>query len=179
MPYKLVSKNNLLVGVESYYNGHIFLKGRGVISIGSYCTFGENLRIIAGNNHNYNYAALQVTFYKRFFGRYVGHIPEKGIEIGSDVWSGDNVTILDGSKVGDGCVLASGSVVKGFIPPYSIAGGVPAKVIKKRFSPDVINLLMSIEWWRWDDKKIESNYVLFHSDLSLLNADDVKKILVD
>lgn len=178
MAYVLSSKENLKVGKESYYNGKIYIKGRGLIDIGSYCTFGENLRIIGGNNHNYNYPAMQVTFYRKHFGRYAGHIPEAGVKIGSDVWSGDNVTVLDGSIIGDGCVLASGAVVKGVFPPYTIIGGIPGRILKYRFSSEVRELMENIKWWDWDDEKISRNYKFFHSDFSTLSVQQIKDILV-
>lgn len=56
----------------------------------------------------------------------------KGITVGSDVYIGSNVTVLDGVTIGEGCVLAAGAVVNKDVPPYSIVGGVPAKLIKER-----------------------------------------------
>ena len=59
-------------------------------------------------------------------------VKRKGIIIGKDCWIGAKVTILDGTVIGDGCIVAAGAVVRGYIPPYSIIGGIPAKVIKSR-----------------------------------------------
>ncbi|MEO1486680.1 MAG: CatB-related O-acetyltransferase, partial [Bacteroidota bacterium] len=69
------------------------------------------------------------------------------IEIGNDVWIGAQVTILDGVKIGDGAIIASGALVNRDVPPYSIWGGVPAKEIKKRFDEHVIERLLAIKWW--------------------------------
>ena len=60
------------------------------------------------------------------------------VYIGEDVWLGCNVTVLSGVNIGRGCIVAAGAVVNKSLPPYSIAGGVPAKVIKQRFSPEEI-----------------------------------------
>ena len=60
------------------------------------------------------------------------YVKRKGIIIGKDCWIGAKVTILDGTVIGDGCIVAAGAVVRGYIPPYSIIGGIPAKVIKSR-----------------------------------------------
>jgi tetrahydrodipicolinate N-succinyltransferase len=60
-------------------------------------------------------------------------------------------------EIGDGAVIAAGSVVTRSIPPYSIAGGVPAKVIKLRFSPEIIDALLILKWWDWPTHKIQAN----------------------
>ena len=67
--------------------------------------------------------------------------------IGNDVWIGANAIILQGVTIGDGAIIAAGAVVTKDVPPYAIVGGVPAKVIKYRFSDDVILKLLEIKWW--------------------------------
>ncbi|MEQ1732910.1 MAG: CatB-related O-acetyltransferase [Bacteroidia bacterium] len=73
-------------------------------------------------------------------------------EIGNDVWIGNNVSIKYGVKVGDGAIIGSGAVVTKDVAPYSIVGGVPAKVIKYRFTPEQITYLQQLKWW---DKELE------------------------
>jgi virginiamycin A acetyltransferase len=75
---------------------------------------------------------------------------EKGIIIGNDVWIGLNVTILRGVKIGDGAIVAGGAVVTKDVPPYSIVGGVPARVIKQRFTSQVIERLLNLKWWDYE-----------------------------
>jgi virginiamycin A acetyltransferase len=79
----------------------------------------------------------------------------KKIKIGNDVFIGANVTILDGIEIGDGAVIGAGSVVSKNIPPYSIAVGSPIRIIKKRFEDKIINELLNIKWWNWDDINIQ------------------------
>jgi acetyltransferase-like isoleucine patch superfamily enzyme len=67
--------------------------------------------------------------------------------IGSDVWIGSNVTILQGVTVGHGAVIAAGAVVTKDVPPYAIAVGVPARVVRQRFPPDVVRELLELRWW--------------------------------
>ena len=67
--------------------------------------------------------------------------------IGNDVWIGAKVNILSGVNIGNGSIIAAGSVVTKDIPPYSIVGGIPAKVIKMRFSDEIIEKLEAIRWW--------------------------------
>lgn len=79
------------------------------------------------------------------------------VVIGNDVWIGANVVILPGVIIGDGAVCAAGTVVTHDVEPYAIVGGVPAKVIKYRFEPHLIEAFLRIKWWDWPIEKIEEN----------------------
>ena len=70
------------------------------------------------------------------------------------MWIGRNALILSGAKIGDCAVVGAGAVVAGNIPPYSVAVGNPAKVVKYRFSSEQIEKLLSIRWWDWPEDKI-------------------------
>lgn len=83
-------------------------------------------------------------------------------KIGNDVWIGRDVTILPSVNIGDGAVIGTGAVVNRDIPPYAIAVGVPAKVIKYRFTPDEIEKLLKIKWWNWTDEQIKKNIDLLY-----------------
>jgi acetyltransferase-like isoleucine patch superfamily enzyme len=67
--------------------------------------------------------------------------------IGNDVWIGSRAIILQGVRVGDGAVIAAGAVVGIDVAPYTIVGGVPARVIRQRFAPDVVEKLVALRWW--------------------------------
>lgn len=85
----------------------------------------------------------------------------KQTTIGNDVFIGANVTLLDGVKVGDGAVIGAGAVVTKDIPPYAVAVGVPAKVVKYRFDEHTIKALLERQWWNGteeDLKKIERDF---------------------
>ncbi|MGA1049821.1 MAG: CatB-related O-acetyltransferase, partial [Minisyncoccia bacterium] len=85
----------------------------------------------------------------------IGHPCTNGdVIIGNDVWFGDNVTIMSGVTLGDGVVIANNSHVVKNVEPYSLIGGNPAKLIKKRFTEEQIDKLLEIKWWNWDDSKI-------------------------
>ena len=79
------------------------------------------------------------------------------IVIGNDVWIGYNAIILSGVKIGDGAIVATGAVVTKDVKPYEIVGGIPAKVIRKRFSDEVIIKLQKMKWWNWPADKIRRN----------------------
>jgi len=79
----------------------------------------------------------------------------KPITIGNDVFIGANVTVLDGVSIGDGAVVGAGAVVNKDIPPYAIAVGVPAKVVKYRFEKEQIEALLKIRWWDMSEKELQ------------------------
>lgn len=82
---------------------------------------------------------------------------KKYTEIGNDVWIDYNVTIKCGIKIGDGCIIHANSNVTKDIPPYSIVIGNPAKIIRKRYSDEIIEKLLKIQWWVWPELKIKEN----------------------
>lgn len=88
----------------------------------------------------------------------IEQLPFKGdTVIGNDVWIGQNVTIMPGVKIGDGAIIAANSIVTKNVEPYTIVGGNPCKLIKKRFSDEIIELLLELRWWDWDEQKIFDN----------------------
>ena len=78
------------------------------------------------------------------------------IVIGNDVWIGYDAVIMAGVTIGDGAIIGTRAVVVKDVEPYSIVGGIPAKEIRKRFSPDIIALLRKLQWWNWPPEKIQS-----------------------
>lgn len=74
--------------------------------------------------------------------------------IGNDVWIGANVVVLRGVTIGDGCIVAANAVVTRDLPPYSVAGGVPAKVIRSRVPDDLRDELLDLRWWRFSPRQL-------------------------
>lgn len=89
------------------------------------------------------------------------------VEIGNDVWIGDNVILIAGIKIGNGAIIGAGSIVTKDILPYSIVAGNPAKEIRKRFSKEEIEFLEKLEWWNKDETWIKENIKNF-SDIKLM-----------
>ncbi|MDC1767443.1 MULTISPECIES: acyltransferase [Bacteroides] len=112
----------LTVGNNVGLGTHGFFGCAGGITIGDNTIFG-NYVSLHSENHNYDDIHTPI--------RLQG-VNRKGIKIGKDCWIGTKATILDGTEIGDGCIVAAGAVVRGMIEPYSIVGGVPAKLIKRR-----------------------------------------------
>ena len=74
--------------------------------------------------------------------------------IGNDVWIGANVVVLRGVTIGDGAIIAANAVVTKDVPPYSIAGGIPAKVIRPRVADDLRDELQALQWWRFSPNQL-------------------------
>lgn len=87
--------------------------------------------------------------------------------VGNDVWIGNSVTIMPGVQVGDGTIIGTNSVVTKNVEPYSIVGGNPGTVIRKRFDDETIQLLLKTKWWDWDFEKITR----YAKDIAMGNKD--------
>ena len=163
IPKLIESNSQIEVGKESYHNGNFEIRGEGAkVSIGSYCAIGKNVKLIL-KNHNFNFASIQYSFYNKHFNSlpYVMNISDVSIEIGNDVWIGDNVILLPHLKIGHGCIIGAGSVVTKSVEPYTLVAGTPAKKIKMRFEKETIDMLLEIKWWNWSEKKIKENKEFF------------------
>ena len=79
------------------------------------------------------------------------------IVIGNDVWIGYEAVILAGVTIGDGAIIGARAVVTSDVPPYTIAGGVPARTIRKRFPETIVTSLLQLKWWEWPREKILRN----------------------
>ena len=140
------------------------------VEIGRYCSISKGVRFVTGGIHPPEWVSTYPFRVK--FGKpnaYRDGLPRsKGpITIGNDVWIGTDALILSGVKVGDGAIIAARSVVNRDIPPYAIAGGVPARILSWRFEQSVIDKVLAIAWWEWPEKQIEDS-------ISLLSSGDVE-----
>lgn len=174
----------VISGKGTLYNGSIHIySGPYGVEFGKYCAIGPGLKIM-GINHDYNYPALQYTFHNKMFKKQHPGVTNntktycKGkITVGSDVWFGDNVSIMSGVNIGDGCVIGLGSVVTKDLEPYTICAGVPCKKIKNRFSEEIISFLLELKWWDWSDEKIKRNEEFFNSSLEYITVEMLRNII--
>lgn len=104
-------------------------------------------------------------------------ISKDNITVGDDVWIGYRSTILSGVQIGQGAIVAAGSVVTKDVPPYAIVGGVPAKVIKYRFPQEVIDKLVKADYSRLTSEKISKNLNEMYLPLTADNVDNLLRIL--
>lgn len=162
------SPENFYEKIEHHYE---FLGDK--LIIGKFCAIAEGVKFIMnGANHRMD----GITTYPfNIFGSgwekvtpTRDQLPFKGDTIiGNDVWIGQNVTIMPGVKVGDGSIVASNSTVTKNIEPYTIYGGNPARLIRKRFSDEKADFLLKLEWWNWDEDKIFNYLEKLTSDTGL------------
>jgi acetyltransferase-like isoleucine patch superfamily enzyme len=149
----------IFVNIGDYTYGHPKLKffdDKTKLSIGKFCSIGADVIIMMGGEHHCDWVTTYPfnAFLKNY--RNIKGLPfTKGdITIGNDVWIGSNTKILSGVKIGDGCVVGANSLVTKDIPDYSICGGVPAKIIRKRFPEKIIEKLQEMNWWDWQEKDL-------------------------
>ncbi len=122
--------------------------------VGKFTCIGPNVNTGMGAHPSSEFVSSHPLFYSTL-GQSSGLvIVEKNLfdefpttEIGNDVWIGNNVTIKYGIKIGNGAIIGSGAVVTKDIEPYSIVGGIPAKIIKYRFTKEKIEFLQNFKWW--------------------------------
>ncbi|KIQ04762.1 acetyltransferase [Agrobacterium tumefaciens] len=96
-------------------------------------------------------------------------LPVKDTIVDHDVWIGQNAAIMPGVHIGSGAIIAAASVVTRNVPPYAVVGGNPARIIRMRYSQDVIEELLRLAWWDWHLDKIEAN-------LEALTSGDIAKL---
>ena len=159
---------NTYVGFMSYIGVDCDLS---YSKIGKFSSIANRCHVILGNHPTKVIVSTHPAFYspnrpigksytnRSFFSeyKYVDNDKKYMISIGNDVWIGSDVKILGGISIGDGAIIACGSVVVKDVPPYAIVGGVPAKIIRYRFNDDQIKKLLEIQWWNKSEKWLMEN----------------------
>ncbi|WP_459926261.1 CatB-related O-acetyltransferase [Flavobacterium covae] len=177
----IIQNPNIIVGDYTYYDDfddvenfeknvkyHFDFTGDKLI-IGKFCMIASGVKFIMnGANHlteaisAYPFAIFGHDWQDAMKGK---SYPTKGdTAIGNDVWIGHNATIMAGVTIGDGAIIATNATVTKDVAPYTIVGGNPAQLIRKRFSDEVIELLLEKQWWHWDIEKITQNVQLLTSN---------------
>lgn len=121
--------------------------------IGNYVCIASGVVILMGGNHNHHTEWITVYPFIEQLGQ--SYEPKGDTVIKSDAWIGMNAMIMPGVTIGEGAIVAAGSVVTKDVPSYTIVGGNPAKEIKKRFSDSDIAMLMEMRWFDWSRDKVE------------------------
>lgn len=147
------------IGDYSYVckQGHIMYS-----TVGKFCSIANAVRLNPSNHPNWRVSQHHFTYRSALF--CMGSDDEwvfswrksHPVHVGNDVWIGHGALVMPGVRVGDGAVIASGAVVTKDVPPYVIVGGVPAKSIKRRFSPYVGEKLQALAWWDWPHERIKA-----------------------
>lgn len=156
--------------------------------IGRFCSIGPKIEIISGNHPSTKFVSTHPSFYSLSKQAGFNFVSEqKFIEIkvndtnsefrviiGNDVWIGANVLIFNGISIGDGAIIAAGSIITKNVEPYEIVCGVPAKRIRYRFTSEQIDFLLSFKWWDRDLNWWKQNAELF-TDIEILKNNELSK----
>ncbi|MFT7036925.1 MAG: acetyltransferase-like isoleucine patch superfamily enzyme [Cyclobacteriaceae bacterium] len=168
---------NTTIGSYSYIAYNCVIKNS---EIGNFCSIALNVKIGLGY-HPLSRISSSPLFYSIKNPLNYSIVKKnsfedtKNVYIGSDVWIGTGVVILDGIRIENGAIIGANSVVTKNVPPYTVVGGVPAKIIKQRFTQSIIDRLMILKWWDWKKEFLfqESSVLsFFSSDLTSVNALD-------
>jgi acetyltransferase-like isoleucine patch superfamily enzyme len=159
------------IGAYTYYGDEFKIIGVGTLEIGKFCSIGSDVTIIIWG-HNTDWFSTYP------FG--AGKTPDcqpnpkhpvyGKVIIGNDVWIGSNTTIVYNSKIGDGAIVAAGSLVNGKVKPYTVVGGNPAQLLYTRFNKETIDLLKRLKWWDLD-------YNIIKKYAMTLQSKDINKLL--
>jgi acetyltransferase-like isoleucine patch superfamily enzyme len=165
---KAVHIHNTTVGnnVTFYNNAHCYDSSIGAFSyigarsritncsLGCFCSIAPEVLIGLGGTHPTDLVSTHPAFYSTLMQSGVTFVnstlfdeTSKQITIGHDVWIGTRAILVDGVSIGCGAIVAAAAVVTKDVPPYAIVAGVPAKVIRYRFSPTQIEFLLKFKWW--------------------------------
>ncbi|ABR35583.1 CatB-related O-acetyltransferase [Clostridium beijerinckii] len=145
--------------------------------IGKFCSIACKAKFLmtSGNHTMRSISTYTFPIFYEEWGLDVSFITDawdnKGdIVIGNDVWIGYDAIIMPGVKIGDGAIIGTRAIVTNDVSPYTIVGGIPAKVIKKRFRDDIILKLLKIKWWDWPYEKIKAN-------IKYIQSGDIDKLM--
>jgi len=178
---------NSKLGYASYVGKQTFLKNT---RIGRYTCIAGNVKTIIGTHPLNDFVSIHPAFYslakqsgftyasKNIFNE-INFLDDKeriSVIIGNDCWICENVSIIEGVTIGDGAVVAAGAIVTKDVEPYAVVAGVPAKVIKKRYSESIIKSLLDFKWWNQDEKWIINNYNLFSDITEFVKFIDRKEV---
>jgi len=137
------------------------------VTIGKFVCIGPDVLCGLGRHPSRKFVSVHPAFYSPLGQSSITFVSEPAFEeyahilIGNDVWIGARAIILDGVVIGDGAIVGAGAVVASDVPPYAIVGGVPARVIRYRFTPEQIDSLESSKWWDWDLSVLKESHSFF------------------
>jgi len=185
----VITAPNIFVGVYTYYDDPVdptaFERSNVLFNwpefgdslyIGKFCSIASGVQFIMGSA-NHRISSISTYPFNVFGGAWaentpphLSQLPFKGdTVIGNDVWIGRDSVIMPGVKIGDGAIIAAYSVVVKDIEPYTVAGGNPARPIKKRFDEELIELLLKLQWWDFEPEKLFAFMpILCDDDLELV-----------
>lgn len=165
------------IGFGSYIGDDCVIEAK----IGKFCSISHKVAIVSGNHPTNTFVSTSPSFYsidkkngltyvteQRFEEKkYADRADKHSVIIGNDVWIGYGAIIMGGVTIGDGSIIGAGAIVKNNVGPYEIVAGVPAKVLRKRFSDKDIEWLLKLKWWDKTDTWLKNNAIFFN-DIEIL-----------
>lgn len=170
--------SKVYVGNHTY--GEIFVSNYNInerLEIGHFCSIGPEVAFLLNSDHPTNLVSSYPFKVQTLKTEKFEAVSKGDIIVDDDVWIGYRATILSGVHIGQGAVVAAGAVVTKDVPPYAIVGGVPAKVIKYRFSKPVIDVLMTIDYSRLDKNMIEKHIADLYEPIDEMNVEEVTQVI--
>ena len=154
--------SNCYLGMYSYIGTNCYIRNT---KIGRYCSLGNNIKVILGR-HPTNFISTHDFCFKDL-GTFIADKKvinsDYSVIIENDVWIGDNVLILPGVTIHTGAIIGAGALVNSDIPAYAIVGGVPAKLIRYRFSDDIVKKLLDSKWWDYSVEELNKYSIFFNN----------------
>ena len=168
--------SKVVVGKKTYGEIHVtdFSPADTKLYIGSYCSIAPNVRFLLGGEHQL-YSISTYPFKVLTFGESREAGSKGDIVVKDDVWIGDGAIICSGVNIGQGAVIAAGAVITKDVEPYAIVGGNPAKLIKYRFSKELIDELKNMNITDLFDKVNPTDFNLIYKELDINTLKVIKE----
>lgn len=146
-----------LHGAENFERENVVVISGCRLIIGKFCQIAMGTKFImsSANHQMSGFSTFPFFLFGGECANYKLDLRHKGdTVVGNDVWFGHNAVVMPGVKIGDGAIIGAFAVVTKDVPPYTIVAGNPAKVIRQRFSDEIMQELLKIQWWNWNIEKI-------------------------
>lgn len=156
------------VTVGKYTYGGLYVltfNSNNMLKIGNYCSIAPGVAFMLSADHFTNHIST-FPFKVKCLGERTEGISKGDINIDDDVWIGYGATIMSGVHIGQGAIVAAGALVTKDVPPYAIVAGVPARIMKYRFSDEIILELLKMDFSKLDKKLIQTHIDAFYQELS-------------
>jgi phosphonate metabolism protein (transferase hexapeptide repeat family) len=144
-------------------------------AIGKFCAIASDVRINALNHpmerisqHKITYRPNEYFAHARIDKGFREQRIAEAVSVGHDVWIGHGAIVLPGVRIGHGAVIAAGAVVTKDVPPHAVVAGVPARLLKWRFAPEISARIIALAWWDWEHDRLAKAV----DDMRALTAQD-------